>query len=83
MLGGVTKKNTSDAGQSSWRRTLGGATKKNTSDEKHKRTRTNARKKSGNKMVEIEFYMDFFSTSPPTTYKLRLRNSNFILEFKF
>ena len=35
------------------------------------------------KSLKLDFYMDFFSASDPSSYKLRLKNSSFILEFEF
>ena len=33
--------------------------------------------------LKLEFHVDFFSTSDPSAYKSRLKNSSFILELEF
>ena len=33
--------------------------------------------------LKLDFHMDFFSTSHPSSYKSRLKNSSFILELEF
>ena len=33
--------------------------------------------------LKLDFHMDFFSTSHPSSYKSRLKNSSFILELDF